>query len=172
MEGQSRHIVVNGQYIAHMEIDTQIVGVGYVYNINQPSSLKPECSEAPSHDNAEDIIPDDSSSVSPESNSGSSSPAATNESQEIEEFKYIHIEVTDDNERAKVHKMMCNIVRLPRMQQVCDELYILMKKRKVLCTINPEAMLKELRRIGLPGEDQEGFSQKNFQHYYRAPKMD
>ena len=70
MEGQSRHIVVNGQYIAHMEIDTQIVGVGYVYNINQPSSLKPECSEAPSHDNAEDIIPDDSSSVSPESNSG------------------------------------------------------------------------------------------------------
>ena len=70
MEGQSRHIVVNGQYIAHMEIDTQIVGVGYVYNINHPSSLKPECSEAPSHDNAEDIIPDDSSSVSPESNSG------------------------------------------------------------------------------------------------------
>lgn len=37
MEGQSRHIVVNGQYIAHMEVDTQIVGVGYVYNINQPS---------------------------------------------------------------------------------------------------------------------------------------
>ena len=70
MEGQSRHIVVNGQYIAHMEIDTQIVGVGYVYNINQPSSLKPECSEAPSHDNAEDVTPDDSSSVSPASHAG------------------------------------------------------------------------------------------------------
>ena len=94
------------------------------------------------------------------------------DSQPIPEFKYIHIEVTDENERAKVHKMMCNIVRLPRMQQVCDELYKLMKNRKVLCTINPEAMLKELRRIGLPGEDQEGFSQKNFQHYYRAPKLD
>ena len=93
-------------------------------------------------------------------------------SKPIPEFKYIHIEVTDEKERAKVHKMMCNIVRLPRMQQVCDELYKLMKNRKVLCTINPEAMLKELRRIGLPGEDQEGFSQKNFQHYYRAPKLD
>ena len=113
-------------------------------------------------DSAEDVTTDDTSSSS----------AATNESQEIEEFKYIHIEVTDDKERAQVHKMMCNIVRLPRMQQVCDELYTLMKKRKVLCTINPEAMLKELRRIGLPGEDQEGFSQKNFQHYYRAPKID
>lgn len=90
----------------------------------------------------------------------------------VSEFKYIHVEVTDDKERAQVHKMMCNIVRLPRMQQVCDELYILMKKRKVLCSINPEAMLKELRRIGLPGEEQEGFSQKNFQHYYRAPKLD
>lgn len=89
----------------------------------------------------------------------------------IPEFKYIHIEVTEDKERAKVHKMMCNIVRLPRMQQVCDELYKLMKEKKVLCTINPEAMLKELRRIGLPAEDQEGFSPKNFQHYYRVPKI-
>lgn len=111
-------------------------------------------------DSAEDVTTDETSS----------SPAATNESQEIEEFKYIHVEVTDPAERTQIHRMMCNIVRLPRMQQVCDELYILMKKRKVLCTINPEAMLKELRRIGLPGEDQEGFSQKNFQHYYRAPK--
>lgn len=111
-------------------------------------------------DSAEDVTTDETSS----------SPAATNESQEIEEFKYIHVEVTDPAERTQIHKMMCNIVRLPRMQQVCDELYILMKKRKVLCTINPEAMLRELRRIGLPGENQEGFSQKNFQHYYRAPK--
>ena len=68
MEGQSRHIVVNGQYIAHMEIDTQIVGVGYVYNINQPSSL------GATHDNAEDIIPDDSSSVASECHSDSLYP--------------------------------------------------------------------------------------------------
>lgn len=98
--------------------------------------------------------------------------SVSSESNSDEEFKYIHVSVTDEAERAKIHKMMCNIVRLPRIQQVCDELYILMKNRKVLCTINPEAMLKELRRIGLPGEEQDGFSQKNFQHYYRAPKLD
>lgn len=116
--------------------------------------------------------PQPSLSVIPESDSGSSFSAATNELQEIEEFKYIHVEVTDPAERTQIHRMMCNIVRLPRMQQVCEELYKIMKKRKVLCTINPEAMLKELRRLGLPPEEQEGFSQKNFQHYYRAPKID
>ena len=107
----------------------------------------------------------------------SSSPAPDvkpecSEAPEMPEFKYIHVEVTGPTERTKIHRMMCNIVRLPRLQQVCDELYKLMKKRKVLCTINPEAMLKELRRLGLPGEDQDGFSQKNFQHYYRAPKIE
>ena len=58
-------------------------------------------------DSAEDVTTDETSS----------SPAATNESQEIEEFKYIHVEVTDPAERTQIHRMMCNIVRLPRMQQ-------------------------------------------------------
>ena len=50
MEGQPRNIVVNGQYIAHMEVDTQIIGVGYVYNINP---------QAPKHrpDRVEDVTP-------------------------------------------------------------------------------------------------------------------
>ena len=47
-----------------------------------------------------------------------------------------------------------------------------MKNHKVLCSINPDAMLKELRRLGLPSEDQEGFSNKNFQYYYKVPKPD
>ena len=72
-------------------------------------------------------------------------------------------------ERKQIHKMVCNIVHLPRMQQICDELYTLMKKRKVLCTINPEAMLSELRRLGMPS-DIKGFSDQNFYHYFRAPK--
>lgn len=87
-------------------------------------------------------------------------------------FKYIHVEVTDDKERAQIHKMVRNIVQLPKMQQVCEELYKLMKSRKVLCTINPESMLAELRRIGLPSADVNGFSDKNFYHYYQAPKLD
>lgn len=146
--------------ITTMEEKYQQINIG-TQNINYGTINKYYGFSQPSSSSAEDIISENLSSNSPESDSGN-----------IPQFKYIHVAVTDDREREQIHKMMCNIVRLPRMQQVCDELYILMKKRKVLCTINPEAMLKELRRIGLPGEDQEGFSQKNFQHYYRAPKMD
>ncbi len=44
MEGQSdRHIVVNGPYIAHMEVDTIIFSKGDVHT-NQPSSEWPSCS--------------------------------------------------------------------------------------------------------------------------------
>ena len=140
-------------------MSTNYIHIDTINNGNKDLTIN-----VPAGTNVTDIVKafmSDAEEVEPEDNS-----------KPIPEFKYIHIEVTDDKERAQVHKMMCNIVRLPRMQQVCDELYTLMKKRKVLCTINPEAMLKELRRIGLPGEDQEGFSQKNFQHYYRAPKID
>lgn len=87
-------------------------------------------------------------------------------------FKYIHVCVTDENERAEIHRTVCNIVRLPKMQLVCKELYKLMKSRKVLCSINPESMLSELRRLGLPSADVNGFSDKNFYHYYKAPKVD
>ena len=90
----------------------------------------------------------------------------------LSEFRYIHVAVTDAVERGQIHKTICNIVRLPKMQQICDELYRLMKDKKVLCSINPDAMLTELRRLGMPSEEQDGFSQKNFKHYYRIPKMD
>jgi hypothetical protein len=110
---------------------------------------------------ADDVTPsEDFSSVSPESYS------------DIPLFKFIHVAVTDDKERIDVHKMVCNIVRLPKMQLVCDELYKLMKNMKVLSTINPEAMLGELRRMGLPSADTPGFSDKNFYFYYKAPKID
>lgn len=89
-----------------------------------------------------------------------------------EQFKYIHIAVIDEKERAEVHRMVCNIVRLPKMQLVCEELYKLMKNRKVLCSINPDSMLSELRRLGLPSADTNGFSDKNFYHFFKAPKLD
>ena len=111
---------------------------------------------------AEDISPSDDLS-----------PSVTSEfNSDIPLFKYIHVAVTDEKEREQIHKMVCNIVRLPKMQQVCDELYKLMKNGKVLCTINPESMLAELRRMGLPAADKTGFSDANFFHYYRAPKLD
>lgn len=41
MEGQSRHIIVNGQYIAHMEVDTLILSKGDVYTAQPPSKHTP-----------------------------------------------------------------------------------------------------------------------------------
>ena len=110
---------------------------------------------------------DQSSSVS--SNSmldHPSSPAAANESQ-ILLFKYIHYEVTSESERNEIHKQICNIVHLPKIQLVCDALLELIKARKILSTIDQSAMLAELRRLGLPS-DIKGFSDQNFYSYYRT----
>ena len=83
-------------------------------------------------------------------------------------FKYIHVAVTSDQERMQINRMAHNIVKLPRMKQICDELYALIKKEKILSTIKPEAMLAELRRIGMPSADTPGFSDQNFYSNYRA----
>ena len=113
-------------------------------------------------DSAEDV----SSSVSPESDSGSSSPAP-DVKPEIPLFKYIHYKITEESEQLKVHKMVCNIVRLPKMQQVCDALVELMRQEQILSSIDQTAMLTELRRLGLPS-DLKGFSDKNFYSFYRT----
>lgn len=85
---------------------------------------------------------------------------------EDELFKYIHYSITDDEERTRIHKSVCNIVRLPKMQQICGALKELIKDRKVLSTIDQGAMLTELRRLGMPA-DQPGFSDQNFYSYYK-----
>ena len=87
-------------------------------------------------------------------------------------FKYIHVAVTSNDDRLQIHRMVSNIVHLPKMQLICDELYKMMKNGKVLCSINPEAMLNELRRLGLPSAETSGFSDKNFYFYYKAPKQE
>ena len=46
--------------------------------------------------------------------------SVSSESNSDEEFKYIHVSVTDAAERAKITKIVRNIVKLPRIQQVCD----------------------------------------------------
>ena len=83
-------------------------------------------------------------------------------------FKYIHVAVTDRQERVRIHKMVCNIVQLPKLKMICDELYRLIKQEKVLATIKPEAMLAELRRLGMPAADVQGFSDQNFYSNYRV----
>lgn len=137
-------------------IDARGKDLAAVMRAIDAQDITPEYSSSPASDNRPK---NDFSSVSSESNS------------DIPLFKYIHVAVTDEKEREQIHRMIHNIVHLPKMQQVCEELYKMMMDRKVLCTINPDSMLAELRRMGLPNGDINGFSDKNFAHYYRAPKI-
>lgn len=84
----------------------------------------------------------------------------------IPEFKYIHYKVTDPNKRAEVHAAVTNIVRLPKISQVCTALKQLMKDEQILSSIDQSAMLAELRRLGLPDASEPGFSDKNFFSLY------
>ena len=76
-------------------------------------------------------------------------------------FRYIHYAVIDDTEKVSIHKQICNIVLYPKMSLVCAALKELKSDKKILSTIEPAAMLAELRRLGLPS-DLKGFSDQNF----------
>ena len=151
VQSQTNNTIVQGDYIAGDKITGDVIknvapgGVGkqVIYGVQPTTETAP-----------------------PEPSRSSDSSSAHRVSDE-ELFKYIHYRIIDDAEKLKVHKMVCNIVRLPKMQQVCDALFELMKDELVLSTIDQSAMLSELRRLGLPS-DQKGFSDPNFYSYYRT----
>lgn len=86
---------------------------------------------------------------------------------EEEFFKYIHYDIDDDRERVRVHKAICHIVKLPKMQQVIDALKELMDNKRIMRMIKQDAMLAELRRLGLPDGSTTGFSDNNFFSAYK-----
>jgi hypothetical protein len=86
---------------------------------------------------------------------------------EADIFKYIHYDIDDDKERVRVHKAICHIVKLPKMQQVIDALKELMDNKRIMRTIKQDAMLAELRRLGLPDGSTTGFSDNNFFSAYK-----
>jgi len=87
--------------------------------------------------------------------------------QEADLFKYIHYDIDDDKERVRVHKAICHIVKLPKMQHVIDALKELMDNKRIMRTIKQDAMLAELRRLGLPDGSTTGFSDNNFFSAYK-----
>lgn len=97
----------------------------------------------------------------------SNEPEPRQEKDDIALFKYIHYAVTSEVERLNIHKQICNIVRLPKMQQICEALLELMKSQKILTTIDQSSMLAELRRLGMPSNIK-GFSDQNFYSYYKT----
>lgn len=145
---KSKVIVNNGDYVAGNKITGDVIenveagGVGkqIIYGKRQDESEQQSPSEQTEH--------------------------TIERIQEEKLFKYIHYSIIDNDERLRIHKSVCNIVRLPKMQQICGALKELIKEKKVLSTIDQGAMLTELRRLGMPA-DQPGFSDQNFYSYYK-----
>lgn len=147
MQTNTHTNIINGDYVAGNKITGDVfenveaggIGKQIVYGRQPESDAKP-------------------------SEPAQQTPTAAQTSNE-DLFKYIHYEVTDDDERLHIHKSVCNIVRLPKMQQICKALAELKKDNKILSSVDQSAMLAELRRLGMPA-DQQGFSDQNFYSFY------
>ena len=85
----------------------------------------------------------------------------------IEFCHFIHPSVTDDKEKIQIHKEIENLVRSTTIPNICSYLSKMAGDSRILLPIEPTSALKELRRMGMPGEDAEGFKYKNFAKYYR-----
>ena len=86
---------------------------------------------------------------------------------DIEFCHFIHPSVTDDKEKIQIHKEIENLVRCNTIPNICLYLNQMAEVSRILLPIEPVSALKELRRMGMPGEDAEGFKYKNFAKYYR-----
>lgn len=82
-------------------------------------------------------------------------------------FRFIHPSVTDYDERVQIHKEVENLVCNNTIPNICVYLNEMSAKKRVLQPLETKIALKELRRMGMPGEDAQGFGEKNFQKYYR-----
>ena len=81
-------------------------------------------------------------------------------------FKYIHPSVVEDKDRLKVHREVCNLVRNFPIADICKHLQQMRREKLVYLSIKPEAMFDELHRLGMPDEQTQGFSYKNFMHHF------
>ena len=86
---------------------------------------------------------------------------------DIELCHFIHPSVTDDKERMQIHREIENLVRCNTIPNICSYLSKMAGDSRILLPIEPISALKELRRMGMPEEDAEGFKYKNFAKYYR-----
>ena len=87
--------------------------------------------------------------------------------EDVELCHFIHPSVTDDKERMQIHREIENLVRCNTIPNICSYLSKMAGDSRILLPIEPTSALKELRRMGMPGEDKEGYKYKNFSKYYR-----
>ena len=79
----------------------------------------------------------------------------------------IHPSVTQEQEKQKIHGELVNLVRNNSIVNICDHLKSMAKSNRISYPHTTKKVMKELQRLGMPGEDVRGFSYKNFQKYYK-----
>lgn len=89
--------------------------------------------------------------------------------QEQEElFHFIHPNVTDKNERRKVHLEIKNLVTNFPLPEIFNYLNEMAESKRIYYkTLNHANFRKELERLGLPNENQPNYSAKTFDKYFR-----
>ena len=91
---------------------------------------------------------------------------AESQQEQIQLFKYIFPSIVDDDARLRVHREVCNLVQNYPLTEICSHLMQMKKDEKVYLGVRPELMFVELQRLGMPGEDVQGYSYKNFMHHF------
>ena len=67
----------------------------------------------------------------------------------------------------RIHVELENLVRINSIVNICDHLKSMAKSNRISYPHTTKKVMKELQRLGMPGEDVRGFSYKNFQKYYK-----
>ena len=81
----------------------------------------------------------------------------------------IHPSVTQEQEKQKIHGELVNLVctREITVGEICETLRSMEKSNRISYPHTTKKVMKELQRLGMPGEGVRGFSYKNFQKYYK-----
>lgn len=140
---------------AHSESGTAIANVeNLTLTIGTPQPHTNDEEQAPEYTEYEDV--------------SSELKASTTETEEtVDLCHFIRPSVVDDTERKHIHKEVVNLVRNNTIPNICEYLNQMVAEKKILLPIEPRIALAELQRMGMPGEDTEGFSAKNFAKYYK-----
>lgn len=91
----------------------------------------------------------------------------------IEPFKFVDDSVVDIEEKRNITERIINLVTNFPVQMICEKLRQLQKANKLFIPGAPnDSIYNELIRLGMPGEDVDGFSRKNFNSWYYKAKQD
>ena len=80
---------------------------------------------------------------------------------------FIHPAIVDEEEQLRIHKEIVNLVSNFSIPNICAHLNEMAAKNSILLPLESSTAMKELQRLGMPESEQPGFSEKNFQKYYR-----